>query len=539
MTRTTPIGNMAGWGSSRRWFAVTLSVTLAVLVLASCSSDGDDSKADSGSTSPTTTSFTGASPDEITRPTAEGKGMNLPQPSPAMPAGYVEEELFIGGTATRFDSVATPDSGKWTAKPEKTAKYRTRVIVRRPPADKFSGTVLVEWFNVSAIEASPDWAFLAQEIGRRGDAYIGVSAQKQGVEGGRPILDVDVDEKTASSLGANLDRSGLKHIDPERYGSLVHPGDAYSFDMFSQVGRAAEESPGELLGGLEPKQVLAIGQSQSAAYLTTLVNAVHPLDPVFNGFLIHSRGSGAAPLDGRVEVVRNAGASRPSGGVHIRTDLNVPVFLYETETDLTLLGYAHARQPDSTRVRTWEGAGAAHADAHYVRSIIGGPRDPSVGTLVGCKEPINTGPTHEVLSAALDQFVRWTSGGDPPVKGRRIQLSKQSKDGVPVIARDEQGNALGGVRNPLVDVPVATLTGDPAGDATLAELLEGGNGVCALFGETIPFTKAQLVDLYGTADNYVAQFRASADEAVAGDFLLRPDADELIAEAEANRALFD
>ena len=44
---------------------------------------------------------------------------------------------------------------------------RRAVIVRRPAAARdFSGTVVVEWFNVSAIEASPDWAHLSQEIGR-------------------------------------------------------------------------------------------------------------------------------------------------------------------------------------------------------------------------------------------------------------------------------------------------------------------------------------------------------------------------------------
>ena len=44
--------------------------------------------------------------------------------------------------------------------------------------------------------------------------------------------------------------------------------------------------------------------------------------------------------------------------------------------------------------------------------------------------------------------------------------------------------------------------------------------------------------LYGTADEYVAAFRTSADEEVAAGFLLRPDADALIADAEANRTSF-
>jgi hypothetical protein len=64
-------------------------------------------------------------------------------------------------------------------------------------------------------------------------------------------------------------------------------------------------------------------------------------------------------------------------------------------------------------------------------------------------------------------------------------------------------------------------------------------GVCVLFGQTIPFSRSEIVDLYGTADDYVAKFRRSANEAVAAGFLLPGDADQLIAEAEANRALFE
>ena len=126
-----------------------------------------------------------------------------------------------------------------------------------------------------------------------------MSAQAQGVEGGDTLLDVDVDEEAAAEVGASTDKSGLKNIDPERYGTLVHPGDAYSFDIYSQVGRAISERPEDVLGGLVPKQVIAIGQSQSAGFLTTVVNAVHPLDPVYDGFLIHSRVANPAPVDGK------------------------------------------------------------------------------------------------------------------------------------------------------------------------------------------------------------------------------------------------
>ena len=503
---------------------VAAVLVLVAVVVAACSSSDDD---------PETVRFDGQAPEEITPPPVEGKGVNLPQPAAALPEGYVMEELLVGGTATSFEVDETPKDGHWAARPADEGEYRTRVIVRRPESSEdFSGTVIVEWFNVSAIEASPDWAFTSKEIGREGHAYIGVSAQAQGVEGGDTLFDVEVDPEDAEDAGASTDTSGLKHIDPDRYGTLVHPGDAYAYDIFAQVGRAATALPDELLGGLEASNVIAVGESQSAAFLSTFVNAVHPLDPVFDGFLIHSRGGGAAPMDGDMIAARggdNADAFRRSG-IRIRTDLDVPVFLFETETDLTLLGYASARQRDTEHVRTWEVAGLSHADAHFIRSIIGGPRDPDVGDLLGCTEPINVGPQHEVLQAALHHVVAWVEGGEPPPAGTPIELTDDEKT---TIARDDHGIALGGVRHPMVDVPTATLSGDPPSGAS------SDDGVCLLFGSTTPFHQETLADLYETADAYVAAFTASADEAVATGFLLRPDADALITEAEANRALFE
>jgi hypothetical protein len=46
-----------------------------------------------------------------------------------------------------------------------------------------------------------------------------------GVEGGEALLEMD-------------EAMSLKEMDPERYGSLVHPGDGYSFDIFTQVAQA-------------------------------------------------------------------------------------------------------------------------------------------------------------------------------------------------------------------------------------------------------------------------------------------------------------
>ena len=129
--------------------------------------------------------------------------------------GYVEQEFFASGTATAFKADSMPSDGKWTITPTTTASYKTRIIVRRPadPA-RFNGTVIVEWMNVSAGESAPDWDFLNPMLMRDGYAYVGVSAQKLGVDGGTALL---------GSPGSSGPNGGLVGDEPARYGSLAPP----------------------------------------------------------------------------------------------------------------------------------------------------------------------------------------------------------------------------------------------------------------------------------------------------------------------------
>jgi hypothetical protein len=412
---------------------------------------------------------------------------------------YVEEEYFASGTATSYSARgALGSDGKWAVTPGQSADYRTRIVVRRP-ADprRFNGTLLVEWFNVSGgLEADPDWAYLGEEIVRRGYAYVGVSVQALGIEGGHGIV------QAVGSAGG-----GLRATDPGRYGTLHHPGDQYSYDIFSQVGRALR-SPGPVpaLGALHPQRLVAVGESQSAIFLTSYIDAVEPVAHVYDGFFVHSRAGGAASIDGRVS------ASEVPAAVHIRDDLAVPVLVFETETDVgPLLDYGPARQPDTDHFRAWEVAGTAHADAFMV-----GP----VAHLLGCTWTINEGPQHFVVMAALRAMQRWLVHGTPPPGAPPLRLASTDP---PVVARDALGNALGGVRTPDVDSPVAALSGDAPSGASL---------LCSLFGQTTPFDAATLARLYPDHAAYLRAYSGALDKAIAGGFVLSDDRAALVARAE-------
>jgi hypothetical protein len=412
-------------------------------------------------------------------------------PSDLAANGYVEQEYFASGTATAFKPVSTPADGKWSVAPATTSPYRTRILVRRPKsAARFNGTVVVEWMNVSEGESAPDWDYLNPELMSNGYAYVAASAQAQAVNGGTAILG------SASK--------GLVGGEPDRYGTLHHPGDQYALDMYAQIARAVRADASSVLGPLHPAHMVGVGESQSAFYLTTFADAVQPLTHTFDGIFIHSRDGSGAPLNGKLATGQVAGA------LHIRTDLSVPVFMFETQTDLVELGYAAAQQPNTARIRTWEVAGTSHADAFIV-----GP----AASLLGCTSPVNTGPQHNVVQAAFAAFVKWVLKGTPPPAPAPFRLTGVKP---PVLAVDKYGNVIGGVRTPAVDVPVSTLTGAaPAGSSV----------ICSLFGSTTPFTAPMLVSLYQSKDHYLALYQASLHKAIAQGFLLRADEPALLAQA--------
>jgi hypothetical protein len=413
--------------------------------------------------------------------------------------GYIQEEWFASGTATSYVPVSDlgPD-GRWDTQPASTAAYKTRIIVRRPsnPA-AWSGTVVVEWLNVSGpFEIYAAWSYTWPAMVDAGAVHIALTAQAFGIEGGESLL---------GDMGAV---PGLRESNPERYGSLVHPGDAYSFDIASQVGAALRsQAAAALFGGRPVDRLVMSGEGQSAGFLVTYINAVQPVANAYDGFFVHKRGGSAANLDGSLNI--DDALNPTKTGLRIRDDLDAPVLIFETETDITVQRYAAARQEDSDFIRTWEVAGAAHADAHFVG-----------GSFDLCGRPINNGPHHYVATAGIAAIMRWAEGGEAPPHSDRIQTSGEGEE--TVIDRDEHGNALGGIRTPSVDVPVSTLTG---------EAPPGGPSFCRLFGASYPFDETTLVSLYGTKANYLALFNSSLDETIEAGFVRAEDADEYRNEA--------
>jgi hypothetical protein len=432
--------------------------------------------------------------------------------------GYRADEFFISGTAASYAPTgACGSDGRWDAAASDRADYTTRVVLLTPenPAT-LNGTVLVEWLNVSGgIDAPALWFMAHREVVRQGYAYVAVSAQQMGVEGG-PSLN-----------GNNM---SLKTLDPQRYGGLHHPGDAFACDIFSQIGGLLQAGS---LAELKPEAVVAVGESQSAMFLTTYINAVDPLAEVFDGFLVHSRFGPAAPLDSG-SILESADFPQ---SVRFRPDLRVPTITVITETDLLgarLAAYYPARQPDNDRLRTWEVPGTSHADTYTVRVGFIDTGSASLHDLVAAYAPtdelmgqhsphfINFAPQHHyVLQAALAALTTWVRTGEPPPAGPRMELTEAEP---PELVVDGNGIAVGGVRTPWVDVPTARTSGVVDSDIAMA----------FLFGSGEPFDAATLDRLYpgGVAD-YLERFTTALDAAIESRFIVAADRHEILELAAA------
>ncbi|MGI5184955.1 alpha/beta hydrolase domain-containing protein [Dactylosporangium sp. CA-152071] len=314
-------------------------------------------------------------------------------------AGYVEEEFLVAGAADGWDTAGNQVA---TGVP-----FRTRVVVRRPahPA-RFSGTALVEWQNVTAgYDLDALWDHDA--ITRQGHAWVGVSAQRVGVE-------------------------QLRGWSPARYGTLDVTGggrftaDELSYDIFAKAAAAVTRS-------LRPRTTLAIGASQSAARMTVYYQSILPkVTPVFDGYAFVV---GSAPT--------RVGAE--------------PVFQVLSETDVR----TPDRPADTDRFRRWEVAGAAHSGwrGQEYRAPIS-MRDLGAAPQYTCgSPPFSRVPLDHVVAAAYDHLIRWVRRGTPPPVAPPLVFGA---DGTKT--RDALGLATGGIRLSQVSVPTALNTGDNTGE---------------------------------------------------------------------------
>jgi Alpha/beta hydrolase domain len=379
-----------------------------------------------------------------------GEGMYLDPleqnyPVSAAELGYTFEEYFVSGTA----------AGE---------PYTARLLVARPDdldGGLFSGNVLVEPMHATGIPFL--WNFTREYLASQGHAAVEVSLIPSTVE------------------------NRLKAANPERYAEL-RVVDGQASDIFAQVGRLLKSGRTPLPGA---ERLYMTGHSMASGPVWRYMDTHHDRyrlrrgRPIYDGFF--------------PETTRTASSLGPFPEVDVPTvllnsELEVQAVLVEQGIDY--------RRPDSDepgeQFRLYEVAGMPHNPV-WRHPVLAGVDHT-------CAQPPNDFPYEAMVSTAFDHLVGWVEDGTSPPRAERITVEGDPSRPT-AIARDEHGNALGGVRTTTMDVPVATRTGMNSGDFP-------GVGDCGVFGSQRNFSGDQLRSLYGNHARYVNRVNQRLNELV-------------------------
>lgn len=448
-------------------------------------------------------------------------------------AGYVEEEYFVSGLANVYDF---DSDGKVIIKTAD-APYTTRILVRRPvSAKKFSGTVIVELLNpTSMYDLDLQWSISRDYFLAHKDAWVGISI--------KPVV-----------------LKALKNFDSQRYASLsmanplppdqtcpkpfsIIPPDStpatengLAWDIVSQVGALlrsnSEQNP---LREFQVERVYATAYSQTGGYLVTYINFIHPLPtatlqtgkPVYDGYLIGD-GDGLPPPLNQCAVPFKPGDPRIT--IQPRPE---PVISVVSQTLLFMSVPVRRADSDSTgdRYRRYEVPGAAHV---YQRGgkFLPKPNDAAKTGMAmpppNCKEVAQYGitdfPFEYLMNGAFANLDAWVRYGKVPPKTPWINVKKVPGIPFPVAELDQYGNAVGGLRTPYLDVPIATYYVRSTTDSP-AKLF------CSLMGYKVPFKKDVLTHLYPTHRSYVKKVRKAVKALVKARLITKEDGKKIKKEA--------
>jgi hypothetical protein len=394
---------------------------------------------------------------------------------PDLPTGWVDEEFFI--------SCSSPD-----------LTYKTAVFVRRPEdVSRASGVVAVDPLHslgLWGMQALIGKWFVARDI-----VQVGVAATSD-----------------------SLDRV-LKGAIPNRYDSLSVPAtDDAPNEILAGVGALLHSRPRALLSGARVKSVILGGWSQTSVMTRSFIGspqAKATIDGkrVFDGFF---PGQAAVGSSGRSQVQRVRDIGLPVLELQGERELLVTISIYGS------LGY---RRSDSNTYRLYEVTGMSHVNNEPESPVSG-----FAGSVKCERPPGATGSAFrqtDIWQMAFDNLVRWISKGVAPPRAPRIKLEADGK----TVKRDEYGNALGGLRSVVVDVPTAGIMP--------TSLAPGGvvMNPCAYVGYQLDLSDEQLRDLYGTHAGYVRAVTKDTKKLVRERFLLPDDAAEIVAAAESSDVL--
>jgi len=339
--------------------------------------------------------------------------------------------------------------------------YTTRVVVRQPAEDRrFSGLVLAESMHVSG--AAHMFEFVSGYLMDSGHGAVEIVTTS-------PQQFVDFNAARYSSLKIE---NGQQN------------------EIIAQVAALMRSSKSPLPGPVR-KMVMG-GTSMSAGTLINYLPAhmvfrTPEMNRIFDGFMPTSTGSTIREID--VPIIQ------------------MPT-MHEVETNVT-------RRQDSDepgkQFRLYEYAAIGHVDSRDNVRLLPNP----------CTKPLSTFLTQAYFSVTLHHLLRWVDEGIAPPRAQRVLLDRDESNDGSTMALDANGNPIGGIRSPYVDVPTAKYAPvNTAADPVIANPseyvrvngLQGAQIMCRLSAYQEPYSTAKLRELYGSKRDYLKKFEARLDQ---------------------------
>ena len=488
--------------AGRRLRRATVAIAIVVLVAAAGCSGDVGSAAPGAPDGPPTTTATSAHPavdvaGVVLRPPPAGKG--VPQASASVHPDYTETELLLSGSASTYTGPATGPVEEGSTR----TPYVTRILVRYPTdPGHFSGRTVVEPFNTSGgADLDVIWAQASDLLQADGDAWIGVTERSSSVE-------------------------QLQTFDAVRYAGLLLPSNDLAWDILRQVG-ALVKGPEDTspLPGLSVQHVYLAGFSQSGIDSATFALAFNGRTRMDDGSALYD-GYLPAGHSGSLTPVQPGTGALPTFEHLPMSAVDVPVIDLETQTDVE--GFEAPITPTQNYQSPGQGAlrredSDSPDDLYRLYEIAGAPH---VASVPGCDGGGSSFPTPTFVRAALVRLFGWAEDGTAPPKAPRIDLA--TTDVVSQAKVDQDGNAVGGVRSPFLDVPLAHY-----------EAHSTPGALCKLSGRETELPAATLAQRYGDANSYQQRFDASLDVSIRDGYLLQQDRETLVTAATAQaRATF-
>lgn len=332
--------------------------------------------------------------------------------------------------------------------------YTTRLVIRQPAdASKFSGLVIAEAMH----PAGAAHAFEYNSI------YIMDSGH----------IAVEVDTQGADQIAA---------FNPDRYGDINLSNNQVS-EILAQAG-ALIKSPQSPIADLNLRKMILWGTSASSRILTNYLPShqvfkLSNMENIYDGFMPTMNGTTIAPVD-------------------------VPMIQVPTQHEYqSVATAAQDNDEPGSQFRVYQFAAMAHLDSRNTRARF---------TQKDCLEPLSNFPIEAYTSVALHHLLQWVDKGIIPPRAERVIMDMYVDNDGSLMQLDEFGNAMGGIRNPYVDVPLSkyTMINPPNTSGSGDGLGSMGTEIlCFLSGWETPIEQAALVSKYGTTANYVQEVEAS------------------------------